>query len=106
MSNRLTESMREQENGSREVLNAIKNINTVTVEVQAGSEEMLKGGEGVAEEMHKLNTLTAAITESMDKMVSGAGQINRAAQEVSQITQQNKAAIQNLAGEVSKFKVN
>ena len=105
MSNRLTESMREQENGSREVLTAIKNINTVTIEVQAGSEEMLKGSEGVANEMHKLNTLTAVITESMDKMVSGAGQINRSAQEVSQITQQNKTAIQNLSNEVSKFKV-
>ena len=46
MSDRLTEAMHEQENGSREVLGAIKNINTVTVEVQAGSEEMLKGGEG------------------------------------------------------------
>ena len=51
MSTILTESMREQENGSKEVLTAIKNINMVTVEVQAGSEEMLKGGEGVAEEM-------------------------------------------------------
>ena len=105
MSNRLTEAMREQENGSREVLSAIKNINTVTVAVQAGSEEMLKGSEGVAEEMHKLDTLTAVITKSMDKMVSGAVQINRAAQEVSQITQQNKTAIQNLSAEVGKFKV-
>ena len=105
MSNRLTEAMREQENGSREVLSAIKNINTVTVEVQAGSEEMLKGSEGVANEMHKLNMLTAVITESMDKMVSGAAQINRAAQEVSEITQRNKGSIENLAQEVSKFKV-
>lgn len=37
MSARLTEAMREQENGSRKVLTAIKNINTVTVEVQASS---------------------------------------------------------------------
>jgi len=58
MSNRLTEAMREQENGSKEVLIAIKSINTVTTEVQAGSEEMLKGGEGVAEEMQKLDGLT------------------------------------------------
>ena len=53
MSDRLTEAMREQENGSKEVLTAIKSINTVTIEVQAGSEEMLKGGEGVAEEVGK-----------------------------------------------------
>ena len=105
MSNRLTESMREQENGSKEVLTAIKSINTVTVEVQAGSEEMLKGGEGVAKEMQKLDGLTRVITDSMNEMASGAMQINNAVQEVSEITQKNKGAIENLAEEVSKFKV-
>ena len=105
MSNRLTEAMREQEHGSREVLTAIKNINTVTLEVQAGSAEMLKGGEGVAEEMRKLDNLTRVITDSMNEMASGAVQINNAVQEVNGITQQNKRSIDNLVAEVSKFKV-
>ena len=105
MSARLTEAMREQENGSKEVLTAIKSINTVTIEVQAGSEEMLKGGEGVASEMQKLDSLTRIITDSMNEMASGAVQINNAVQEVSEITQRNKRSIQNLAQEVSKFKV-
>jgi len=104
MSNQLTEAMREQENGSKEVLIAIKSINTVTVEVQAGSEEMLKGGERVAEEMQKLDNLTRVITESMNEMASGAVQINNAVQEVSEITQKNKRSIEALASEVSKFK--
>ncbi len=105
MSARLTEAMREQENGSKEVLTAIKSINTVTVEVQAGSEEMLKGGEGVAKEMQKLDGLTRVITDSMNEMASGAVQINNAVQEVSEITQRNKRSIENLAEEVGKFKV-
>ena len=105
MSARLTEAMREQENGSKEVLTAIKSINTVTVEVQAGSEEMLKGGEGVAAEMRKLDDLTRVITESMNEMASGAVQINNAVQEVSEITQKNKRSIEALAEEVGKFKV-
>ena len=105
MSNRLTEAMREQENGSREVLTAIKSINTVTVEVQAGSEEMLKGGEGVAQEMRKLDDLTRVITESMNEMASGAVQINNAVQEVNEISQKNKRSIEALSLEVSKFKV-
>lgn len=50
----------------------------VTVEVQAGSEEMVKGGEGGAEEMQKLDGLTRIITESMNEMASGAIQINNA----------------------------
>ena len=105
MSNRLTEAMREQENGSREVLTAIKSINTVTIEVQAGSEEMLKGGEGVAIEMRKLDDLTRIITDSMNEMASGAVQINNAVQEVSEITQKNKQSIEALAQEVGKFKI-
>ena len=105
MSARLTEAMREQENGSKEVLTAIKSINTVTVEVQAGSEEMLKGGEGVAKEMQKLDGLTRVITDSMNEMASGAVQISNAVQEVSEITQRNKQSIENLAEEVGKFKV-
>ena len=105
MSAHLTESMKEQEHGSKEVLTAIKNINTVTMEVQAGSEEMLKGGEGVAQEMRKLDNLTRIITDSMNEMAAGAVQINNAVQEVNEITQKNKASIDNLTHEVNKFKV-
>jgi len=90
---------------SREVLTAIKSINTVTVEVQAGSEEMLKGGEGVAVEMRKLDDLTRVITESMNEMASGAVQISNAVQEVNEISQKNKRSIESLAEEVGKFKV-
>ena len=105
MSDQLTAAMREQEAGSKEVLSAIKNINAVTTEVQAGSEEMLKGGESVAEEMHKLDNMTRLITNSMTEMAAGAVQINRAIQDVNEITQENKQSIERLAEEVSKFKV-
>ena len=105
MSARLTESMQEQENGSKEVLTAIKNINTVTMEVQSGSEEMLRGGEQVAEEMHKLDNLTRIITDGMNEMAAGAVQINNAVQEVNEISQKNKLSIENLGAEVGKFKV-
>ena len=105
MSTQLTESMREQEKGSREVLLAIKNINAVTMEVQAGSEEMLKGGEGVTQEIQKLDGLTHIITDSMNEMANGAVQINNTIQEVTEITQKNKRSIESLAEEVSKFKI-
>lgn len=101
----LTHAMREQENGSKEVLTAIKNINMVTTEVQAGSEEMLKGGESVAQEMKNLADLTRIITDGMSEMAAGASQINNAVQEVNDITQQNKRSIGNLTEEVGKFKV-
>ena len=105
MSAELTAAMREQENGSREVLAAIKNISSVTVEVKSGSEEMLVGGKGVADEMRKLDQLTAVIKDSMNEMAAGVQQINRAVQEVNNLARKNKDSIEGLAEEVDKFKV-
>ena len=105
MSQRLMEAMHEQENGSREVLAAIRDINTVTNQVNDGSAEMLKGGENVAQEMQKLDELTRVISNSMNEMASGAVQIRNAVTEVNEITQKNKHSIENLSNEVKKFKV-
>ena len=105
ISHRLTEAMKEQENGSREVLTAIKDINSVTQEVQQGSGEMLHGSEGVAKEMEKLDGLTRVITDSMNEMAAGATQISNAVQEVAEITSKNKDSIEGLVKEVGKFKV-
>ena len=105
MSAHLTESTREQEHGSKEVLAAIKTINMVTTEVRAGSDEMLKGGEGMSMEMQKLDDLTHVITMSMNEMAAGVIQINNAVQEVNELTQKNKRSIASLADEVDKFKI-
>ena len=105
MSQNLMDAMHEQENGSKEVLAAIRDINMVTNQVNDGSAEMLRGGENVAAEMQKLDGLTRVITDSMNEMASGAVQISNAVQEVNTISQKNKQSIQNLAEEVSKFKV-
>ena len=106
MSHELMSSMQEQEQGSREILTAIKTITEVTAEVQSGSREMLQGGEGVAEEMQKLDNLTRVLADSMNEMAAGALQINNAAQEVKAITEKNEQSIDALENEVHMFKVN
>ena len=98
-------AMQEQEHGSREVLTAIRNINEITVTVRDGSAEMLKGGDGVAQEMNELDALTSKISDSMNEMALAAVQINGAMQKINEITRQNKQSIENLANEVEKFKV-
>ncbi|MGP1431455.1 MAG: methyl-accepting chemotaxis protein [Treponema sp.] len=106
MSTALMAAMKEQDNGSREVLRAIKNINAVTRDVRDGSQEMLKEGTQVSSEMRKLDNLTKTITASMSSMANEAVHINNAVQEVNSITQQNKQAVISLSKEVNKFKVN
>ncbi|WP_029409695.1 methyl-accepting chemotaxis protein, partial [Treponema pedis] len=101
----ITAAMHEQENGNNEMLIAIRNINTVTLEVKEGSGEMLKSGKNAAQAAQILSDLTRAITDSMNEMATGAIQINNAVQEINEITQKNKQNIENLAFEVKKFKV-
>ena len=105
MSSELTSAMIEQENGSREVLAAIKNISAVTSEVKEGSAQMLTGGNGVAQEMHKLDELTTVIKNSMNEMAIGVTHINHAVQEVNELAKENQASIENLSSEVKKFKI-
>lgn len=105
MSNTLMEAMREQKIGSEEVLTAIRTISEVTVEVQAGSGEMLKGGTAITAEMRKLDDLTGTITNSINEMTEGANRMNDAIQEVNKITQQNKQSIFRLVSNVAKFRV-
>ena len=105
MSETLMLAMREQENGGREVLTAIHNINLITSQVNDGSAEMLEGGKNIAVEMQKLDDLTRVITASMNEMAAGAFQINEATQEVNIISQKNKENIGNLVSEVERFKV-
>ena len=98
-------AMKEQENGSNEVLQAIKNINEITGEVKTRSIEMLSGGIKVSEEMQKLDALTKNINNSMNEMAAAASEINDSSKEVSDISQKNKNSIEQLSIEVNKFKV-
>ena len=66
---------------------------------------MLQSGEKAVKEMATLDDLTRIITGSMDEMTSGATYINTSVQAVNQISLRNKKSIENLATEVSKFKV-
>lgn len=104
-SDTVTTAMRDQKASNRELLAAINNINTVTVEVKNGAVEMLKGQEGIAQEMRTLDNLTKEITNNMNEMTVDAGQVNHAVGKVSNITQKNKHNIERLLSEVNKFKV-
>ena len=105
MSNKVINVMTEQSQESKTEAEAMKDINTVTCKVAEGATEMLKGSEGVSREIHQLDTLAHNIMNNMTEMAASAEQINNAVEEVNGIAQRNKASIENLATEVSKFKV-
>ncbi len=102
---RIVNAMDEQAKSSQEVLSALQDINTVTIEVKDGSTEMLKGGEEIADEMRKLDELSTLIQAGMDEMANGTVEINKAVNEVNDLSQANLNNISEVSDEVQKFKV-
>lgn len=101
----IMDAMREQSNGSDQIVQSMKQIETMTHEVEKNSKEMLANSNLVADEMKRLGTMSDAIANSMNEMAAGAEQISKAVNEVSGISLTNKHSIQNLVSEVGKFKV-
>jgi methyl-accepting chemotaxis protein len=98
-------AMEEQSVGSKQILEAISQLNDATQLVKAGSEEMLEGSKQVIEESRNLELVTQEISNGMNEMATGADQINVAVDRVNTISGENKENIDILVREVSKFKV-
>jgi methyl-accepting chemotaxis protein len=98
-------AMEEQGEGSKQILDAISQLNDVTQQVKSGSITMQEGSKEVIQEGKNLEMATQEITGGMNEMASGADQINIAVNQVNEISVRNKESIDFLVNEVSKFKV-
>ena len=86
-------------------MQAMNVIKDMTQKVRISSGEMLSGSNLVSAEMDKLGLMSDNIADSMNEMAAGAAQINLAIHEVNDISIINKQSIDNLSGEMRKFKV-
>jgi methyl-accepting chemotaxis protein len=98
-------AMEEQSVGSRQILEAIGQLNEATQLVKSSSAEMLEGSRQVIQESKSLELATQEISNGMNEMATGADQINVAVSRVNNISGENKENIDVLVKEVSKFKV-
>ncbi|MDR1025465.1 MAG: methyl-accepting chemotaxis protein [Treponema sp.] len=98
-------AMEEQNEGSKQILDAIGRLNETTQIVKNGSREMQEGSIQVIQESKSLELVTQEITTEMNTMASGADQINAAVKRVNTISGENKESTDVLVQEVSKFKV-
>jgi methyl-accepting chemotaxis protein len=98
-------AMEEQSVGSKQILEAIGQLNEVTQMVKGSSEEMLEGSRQVIEESKNLEMVTQEISNGMNEMSTGADEINVAVNRVNTISGENKQNIDVLVQEVSKFKI-
>ncbi len=97
-------SMREQNTGSKEILLALGGINNITSEVRSGATEMETGAKQILVEMQHLMQISQEIHHSMDEIASGTGDINKAVNEISGMTQDNRESIQAVNAQIARFK--
>ncbi|MDR1858936.1 MAG: methyl-accepting chemotaxis protein [Treponema sp.] len=98
-------AMEEQGAGSKQILDAVGELNNITNQVKSGATEMLEGSKEVIKESKNLELVTQEITGGMNEMATGADQINTAVTQVSEISDKNKENIDILVKEVTRFKV-
>ena len=98
-------AMEEQGEGSKQILEAVSELNELTQQVKTGSLTMQEGSKEVMHEGKNLELMTQEITGGINEMATGADQINVAVNDVNEISVKNKQSIDYLVKEVSKFKV-
>ncbi len=98
-------AMQEQDTGSAQVLEAMKEISEITYSVKRNSEEILTGSKEVNIEIGKLADGTKNITESMNDMTQKTGAIISNIENIKQAATLNMEATTNLQTEAAKFKI-
>jgi len=98
-------AMTEQNEGSKQILEAVGQLNEITRQVKEESIEMYEESREVIQESRNLDQVTQEITGGINEMATGAQQINEAVNKVNEITMRNRENINHLVREVSLFKV-
>ncbi|MBQ9537864.1 MAG: hypothetical protein IJU95_01220, partial [Treponema sp.] len=98
-------AMKEQNEGSTQILDAMKNIDNSTVGVKQGASEMMIGGKKISSEMEKISATADTIVNSMEEMSHGVNQITEAVANVTESSVKNNEAAKQLEDVIRKFKL-
>jgi len=102
---RIRDAMEEQGAGSKQILEAISQLNEITQQVKGETQIMLNDGKEIISEGTILEKASQEITDGMNDMAKGADQIGMAVKELNEISGKNKLIINNLTDAVRHFKV-
>ena len=97
--------MIEQKEASHQVLEALRDVNDSTSEVQVTSKEMASGIETVVFAKNNLDYFAQTVAESMDVISSGVSEINSSAQDVSSMATTTSDNIQIMKSIIDTFKL-
>ncbi len=101
----IKDAMEEQQQGSKQIIDALHSMNSSTSEVKNASAEMTEGNRQILSEMEKLQNATDAIKESITEMQIGAQRINQTGAALSMISGKVADSIEEIGSEIDLFKV-
>jgi methyl-accepting chemotaxis protein len=99
-------AMEEQGQGSRQILEAVTQLNSVTDLVRRTSSEMTAESKDVLKQSSDLKKITSEVAGSMDDMTQSVDEISTAVTRAQEITKENKENIDILHVDIETFKVN
>jgi len=98
-------AMEEQGQGSKQILDAVTQLNSVTGQVRKTSDEITTESKQVMNHSIDLKRITNDVAASMDDMAESAEAISSSITRVQEIADENKENITELNREISIFKV-
>ena len=105
LSSEIDLAMHEQNEGSRQVLEALRDIENVTVQVRDGSAEMNEGAATILKEMTRLSGVSRDVQERSSSIAQATEAINGAVSEIVENSEANTEAINVLARVTGRFRV-
>ena len=98
-------AMEEQNEGSKQIVEALKMMNDSTQEVKVASLEMHEGNKLILSEVQQLQDVTIAMKASMDEMLAGARKINETGVALKEVSDKMGRSINKIGSQIDEFKV-
>ena len=98
-------AMREQNEGSRQVLEALDEIQNITIQIRDGSLEMNQGAAMILKEMTRLENISLKVQQSTQNIARTSDTIAQTIEEIQEVTSQNSQAVRTLNEITGRFKL-
>jgi methyl-accepting chemotaxis protein len=98
-------SMKEQNEGSRQVLEALDEIQNITFQIRDGSLEMNQGAAMILKEMTRLEDISRKVQKSTQDIARASDTIGQTVEEVLDLTGKNTEVVRNLNEVTGRFKL-
>ena len=97
--------MEEQDEGSKQIIEALRDLNNTSTEVRDSSHSMAKESNQIVSVMTNLSEATEVMNTSMKEMEIGAKKINETGATLGDVSKQVESSIMQIGSQIDLFKV-